>query len=292
MTVLIILNEKEFAEKCLSEHQVIGKPFFVLTVLAKYYYHHLGYRKKEIITLLIEFMEQNYPYYSNNKLDWDSNIERIVKNVNQYTLYEIDGVWITRSEMDTIGNIHNKLLERLAFTFLCLAKLGNLKNTKNNGWVNIDDKEIYTLAHITCNLKDRDVKIGKLCKLGLLELSQRNDNLSCRVTFVNDTSEKVLQVCDFRELGYEYLRYRGENYIRCKYCGILTKGSKNKKKEMCVSCAKYSPKGTMVYYCVECGQPFQREASSRRIRCDGCRDKERQRINRENIQKWRQKKMV
>lgn len=268
---MIILNEKEFAEKCINNRQIVGKPFFTLSILAKYYYHHLGYRKKKITSLLIDFMAQNYPHYENNKLDWNSNIERIANNAGKYTLYEIDGVWITQSEIDTITNIHNKVLERLIFTFLCLAKLGNIKNPQNNGWVNVGDKEIFTLARITCNLQERDIKIGKLRKLGLLELPKRNDNLSCRVTFIDDESEKVFQVCDFRELGYEYLKYKGENYIRCSECEILTKGNKNGTKKYCPSCAQYSPKKNKLAICVDCGSEWEVSAKNNQSqRCPHC----------------------
>ncbi len=291
---MIILNEKEFAESCINNGQIVGKPFFTLSILAKYYYHHLGYRKKKITSLLIDFMAQNYPHYENNKLDWNSNIERIANNAGKYTLYEIDGVWITQSEIDTITNIHNKVLERLIFTFLCLAKLGNIKNDQNNGWVNVGDKEIFTLARITCNLQDRDIKIGKLRKLGLLELPKRNDNLSCRVTFVDDESEKVFQVCDFRELGYEYLKYKGENYITCSECGILTKGNKSGTKKYCSSCAQYSPQETKRVICIDCGSEFEVAAKNNQsCRCKGCQEYRNIELNRiaskERMRRYRDK---
>ena len=43
--------------------------------------------------------------------------------------------------MEIILGLKNKVLERLAFTMLCLAKLNNIKNPKNNGWVNAESKE-------------------------------------------------------------------------------------------------------------------------------------------------------
>ena len=287
---MIVLNEREYAENCINTGQMIGKPFFSLSILAKYYYHHCGYRAKKIMTLLIDFMQKNYPRYADNKLLWNSNIERIANNAGKYTLYEIDGVWITKSEIDKITNIHNKVLERLIFTFLCLAKLGNIKNDQNNGWVNVGDKDIFKMAHITCSLRDRDIKIGKLCKFGLLELPKRNDNLSCRVTFVDNESEKVFQVCDFRELGYEYLKYKGENYIRCSECGVLTKGNKTGTKRYCSSCVQYSPQETKRVKCVDCGSEFEVAAKNNQsIRCACCyetyrksRKLETQRIRRSN----------
>lgn len=279
---MIVLNEREYAENCINTGQMIGKPFFSLSILAKYYYHHCGYRTKKIITLLIDFMQRNYPRYVDNKFTWDSNIERIAANAGKYTLYEIDGVWITQSELDVIAKINNKVLERLMFTYLCLAKLANIKNPQNNGWVNESDKEIFKMAHITCSLQDRDIKVGKLRKAGLLELPKRNDNLSCRVTFLDNDSEKVMLISDFRELGYEYLKYKGENYIRCGECGVLTKGNKNGTKRYCSACVQYSPQETKSIKCIDCGNEFQVYAKNNKTcRCIDCQREFRRAYDRE-----------
>lgn len=268
---MIILNEKDYAESCLKNGTISSKPFLTLSILAKYFYHCCGYRKKKITTQLIEFMEQFYPYYEENKLDWNTNIEKIAANAGKYTLYEISSIWITQSEIDTLTNIHNKVLERLAFVFLCLAKLGNIKNPKNNGWVNVGDKEIFSLAHITCKAQERDIKIGELRRRGLLELPKRNDNMSCRVTFVDEESDKILEVTDFRELGYEYMKYKGENFIRCRECGILVRGNKNGTKRYCSSCAKYTPQETKTIVCVDCGREVEIDSKNNQsCRCPDC----------------------
>lgn len=47
-----------------------------------------------------------------------------------------------------------------------------------------------------------------------------------------------LSVADFRELGYEYLNYIGEeNFIRCSKCGKLTKRT-GKRNKYCFKCKK------------------------------------------------------
>lgn len=280
---MIILNERIFAENCLRNGQITGKPFATIAILAKYYYS-LGYRKKDITSLLIEFLEKNYPRYGDNKLEWNANIEKLAANAGKYTLHEIDGVWITKSEIETIANIHNRVLERLMFTFLCLAKFANIKNPQNNGWVNINDKEIFTLARISCTTQERDIRIGNLYKLGLLEFPKRNDNLSCRVTFIDNESEKMFKVSDFRELGYEYLRYNGENYINCADCGVLTKGNKAGTKRYCSSCAQYTPVKTKKIQCADCGVEFEVSAkASNKYRCNACQSV----VNREKKKLWK-----
>lgn len=290
---MIILNEKEYAEECLKNKFISDKPFLTLSILAKYYYHHLNYRKKKIVELLTNFMESYYPRYDCSKSSWDDSIEKIVSRVNKYKLFEIDGIWITKDELDTIQNIHNKVLERLAFTMLCLAKLNNLKNPKNQGWVNLDAKEIFSLARISCSVISRYEKFGILNQLNLLEFPKKNDNLSCRVTFINDNSEKVLFISDFRELGYEYLKFTGGNFIRCRECGVLIKNNKNGTKKYCPACTGYTPQETKTITCVDCGEEFEIDARlSNKCRCAACQEVKIREDTRKRVQKFRENRQM
>lgn len=270
---MIILNEKKYAEKCIEDKSFDGKPFQTLTILAKYYYSVQGFKKAKIEKLLFEFLEEAYPSYKYNKANWEKNIEKIAKNTKNYSLYEIGGVWITKKEFETIESIHNKVLERLAFTLLCLAKLGDKKSTKNNGWVNFDAKEVYELARISCSVKERYEKLNTLHELGLLEFPRRLDNLSCRVTYIDDNSDNVLFISDFRELGYEYLRYKGGNFTHCCECRVLMRDNKNHTKRYCNNCAAYTPRIEKKIKCVDCGKEFVVSAMNNRTdRCSDCYD--------------------
>ena len=143
---MIILNELKYAEKCIKENYIDKKPFFTLNILAKYYYH-LGNNEAEIVELLKDYAKKTCSGYSKNKFTWDTNIAKMVKTAIQYPLYQIEGVWITSKELSTIRSIHNKVLERLAFTLLCLAKYNIAKNPKSDGWINHESKEIFSLAN-------------------------------------------------------------------------------------------------------------------------------------------------
>ena len=283
---MIVLNEKAFAEDCLQKKFISDKPFYTLSILAKYYYHCFGYRKAKITEMLIDFMKKYYPRYDCNKALWNENIEKIAKNAGKYTLFEIDGVWITEKELETITNIHNKVLERLAFTLLCLAKLGNIKNPKNSGWVNNDAKEVFSLARISCSVANRYEHLGKLHQLSLLEFPKRIDNLSCRVTYINDDSPKKLFISDFRELGYEYLKYCGENYIKCQECGRLFKVN-SKHYKYCTLCKNEDSSKAKCIICADCGKAFFVSSKNNTVRrCKACQDKR----NKDRKKVWYEKK--
>lgn len=283
---MIVLNEKKYAIECLETGRIGDKPFFTLSILAKYYYYCLEYKKSKINTLLNEFMQKYYAGYQLDRMSWQDTIDNIVKKVNKFTLLEIDGVSITKSEMQTIAEIDNPILERVMFTILCLAKFGNARNPNNNGWVNLDSKEIFKMARVSCRAKERELFIGDLLHMGLLEIPKRNDNLSVRVVFIDDNGEEILFVSDFRELGYEYLMYRGENFIRCAECGILTRGTANGNKKYCKDCSGYTAKRTKTIHCIDCGTEFNVSShNTKTIRCEKCqaeKDKESKRIWKKN----------
>lgn len=282
---MIVLNEKKYAIECLENGFVGRKPFFTLSIIAKYYYYCLNYKKSKIEMLLNDFMFKNYSIgYQSDRLSWQDTIEKIVKKVNNYTLLELDGVKITKSELKTISGIGNPNKERVMFTILCLAKFGIARNPQSNGWVNTDSKEIFKMARVSCKAKERELYIGDLCDRGLLELPKRNDNVSLRVTFIDDGEEELF-ISDFRELGYEYLKYKGENFIRCAECGILTRGNKYGNKRYCKDCAVYTPQKIKTIVCVDCGKEYKTSSkNSKSVRCHECQNL----INREKKRLWKQ----
>lgn len=297
---MIILNEKEYAEKCIRSATFSKNPYKDLCLIANYYYHNCGYRNKKILSLLTEFMQENsYDYLVNPKM-WDEILDKIASKAGKYPMHEIDGVWITARELDTIRGIQNAPLEKLAFTLLCLAKLNNLRSPHNDNWVNCEYTEIFKLARVTCPSQERYLKTGALRKLGLIDGTKKIGSLSLKVLFVDtETTEYSRQngdlfIYDFRELGYEYMLYKGhDNFIRCADCGILTKSNKNKTKRYCKSCAAYTPQVTKKINCVDCGKSILISShATKKCRCDICQAKKEKEDTRKRVQKFRQKQNI
>ena len=219
----LVLNEKKHAEYIIGKGEVSNKPNSTLFLLGKYYRQNKKLNKEQTFNKLNEFMEKNYKNY--NSATWEDIIEDISKKANKYPLREIDYIEITQSEIDTIRNICNIKYEKLLFTMLCYSKLYNKISDKNNGWVNTDIKEVFRVARVTVRYRnDKFLYLNDLETAGLISFSNKNDNLNLRITFVDDNSEAVLKVDDFRELGYEYLNYIGDGkFIRCECCKRLVR---------------------------------------------------------------------
>ena len=236
----VVLNEKKQAEYIIEKGEVGNKPTSTLFLLAKYYRQKENLNKEQTFNKLNEFMENNYKNY--NSATWEDIIEDISKKANKYPLREIDYIEIAKSEIDTIRNICNIKYEKLLFTMLCYAKLYNKISDKNNGWVNTDIKELFRVARVSVKYRnDKFLYLNDLETDDLISFSNKNDNLNLRVTFIDDDSETILRVDDFRELGYEYLNHIGDGkFIRCKCCKMLVKKKSNNDRstKYCNNCAK------------------------------------------------------
>jgi hypothetical protein len=184
-------------------------------------------------------------YFNNYSYDrWSDTLETQAIRAEQYKLKEIDYIPITDAELETIKNINNLTLERLAFSFLCLAKFYNIYNPKNNDWVNVEDKYVFKLANIQTNIIKQCLFINDLKRLGLIEYSRVVDNINTNVLYINNDSPEMLHIDEFRDLGSEYLFWKGEDFVRCCECNKLIKinNPKNTSQRYCNDCKKIKDK--------------------------------------------------
>ena len=80
---------------------------------------------------------------------------------------------------------------------------------------------------------------GELRESGFIRFSKKIDNLNVQVLFIED-GEPAVHIQDFRNIGYQYLKYCGEPYFDCVNCGLTVKiqePSKGRKQKYCASCA-------------------------------------------------------
>ncbi len=235
----VILNEKEYAERIIEKGEVGNKPTSTLFLLSKYYRQEKNLGEKKTFEQLNNFMKENYKSY--NPALWEDIIEDISKKGKKYLLQEIDSINITKNELDTILKVDKPRYQRLLFTMLCYAKLYNTIAETNNGWINTEIKEIYKAARVTVKHRnDKFLILNDLEQMNLISFSNQNENLNMRVNFIDEESEVILKIKDFRELGYEYQNYIGEGYFtRCTECNILVrKKSVYSSTKYCEKCAK------------------------------------------------------
>lgn len=270
----IVLNEKEYAEDHIKKHDLGKQAFFTISVLAKYYRLYFDINGKALENKLKDFVSLSHLKYENSKQYWDDMISKIVKQTKNRDLLEIENIWITESEMETISCIKGRQNKRLAFTLLCIAKFNIIKNPECNGWVNTKINDIFSMAHISCKRDEKYERLNTLKTYGLIEFPQKPDKINIRVKFIDSDSKNILRVFDFRDLGYEYEKFNGENFVRCHECGRLIKGNKNGTRKYCNDCAGYTARKKKIIICENCGKEFLVPAKNNRTKkCEDCLQK-------------------
>lgn len=187
-------------------------------------------------------MIANYREY--NEVKWDATLEKIIHQSKKYPLVEVDYICITKNEIETIQSIKSKPMQRIAFTLLCLAKFYNLAHENNNDWANSKLNDIFNIAHVQVPKIKKPLMINDLKNLGLIEYSKKVDNVNVNVQFIDNNSEVVLKINDFRDLGYEYDYYCGGRFIRCVECDRLV---------------RVNVKDNSTTRCNECQQKYRRK---------------------------------
>ena len=231
----IVLNEHDWARECIETRTLGKKPFETLCRVAKYYLDK-DYGKKEARKATEQFLLQCEPTASLPK--WADTLELALNRALKYDAIQIDGIEITAPEMAKIDALEGKQIRRLAFTLLCLAKYWNLVNPNCDSWVNNKDSEIMRMANINTSIKRQSLMYYNLNELGMVQFSRRVDNTNVKVCFIED-GKAVMTITDFRNLGYQYLKYHGEPYFECANCGLVIKQntSAGRKLKYCPECA-------------------------------------------------------
>ena len=232
----IVLNEHEWAKEMISSRSLGKKPFETLSRVAKYYIDN-HYSKKEVRKMLDTFLIQCDPTASLPK--WSSTIDYALDRALKYDAIKIDYIEITGTEMETINALDGRQIRRLAFTLLCLSKYWNIVNPYNDNWVNSNDSDIMRMANINTSIKRQSLLYHTLGDAGLIQFSKKVDNTNVRVLFQAD-GEPAMKISDFRNLGYQYLKYCGEPYFECQNCGITVKidnPKSGRRQKYCKACA-------------------------------------------------------
>lgn len=265
----IILNEFNEVTKIIETKDVGKNPTYLINILTRYYYHAEGIKDKDLYNKIDCFLKANFNNYKPSK--WQDYINKQMKNADKYPLSNIEYVPITKEELNVISKIDNIRLERLAFTILCLSKFYNLRSKNNNNWVNCKIKELFKLARVIIKIENQCLMLNDLMNLELITYSAKVDNTNIKADFIDDTSDIILKITDFRELGYEYMLWKGEKFFRCGECGILSKQNQLGNRQYCRKCIQYQPIEIKIIHCQDCQKELTIPAWDMKTkRCDEC----------------------
>jgi hypothetical protein len=249
--IKVILNEKQIGEMTInaqSERRLDYSFKQNLVAGAKYLHQILGESIDDTEKDLIEILGRIDQDYSLSY--WRKIVRDAVKHADD-KMIDIPYIPITKAELEVIDSLDHKMERQVAFAYLCLAKYRDAINPDNNHWVSYKYNDVFQLAN-TRLTNDRKLNmLHKFNVMGILRISRKVSSTSFCLDWLGDVdqSKVVLKVDDFRDLGYTYLKYKGENFGRCKVCGRLIRQNKHKTNKYCRSCKeKYYNKDTGRYY--------------------------------------------
>lgn len=250
----VVNNEREWCENVLQSLTMGSNPAITLRRLAKYYYAR-GCKRKEIQQKLREFVIRCNP--RDPIAHWEELIFKCARRANKGHLVEVDGVVVTKPEIAKILGAGGILKQRLLFTMLCLAKLSNASNACNSGWINRDIKDIFVLANVKMSEDRRLAMLHDLYKADLIQISKKPGSMNVKVPWVDNDADHVMYVCDFRNLGNQFMLFTGEDYLECEECGLVVKRHSNRQL-YCTTCAALEHRAQVLdkYYSQTSEDPF------------------------------------
>lgn len=289
----MVLNEVAVVKKII-EDGTVGNSIVENTILLVKYYCSIYITDKgrlqrtRVTEKVLTYLKDVVPDYELE--DWRDRINKYINRFRNTPLYQVKYIGISQSELDTIRNIENKKLEKIAFVSLVYAKYFDLRNPNNHHYVNVDYQTVFKSARVAGSKFDQPMILHELKELGLVERAKWFNNPNYKVTFIDESMDNVvLKVVDLRELGYQYLRWRDNipnQFIECAECGVLIRKKSNNTK-YCHNCCGYQPITIKTLTCIDCDKEFVVSSSARSKRCPECRHKKQLEYQRISMTKLR-----
>lgn len=261
----IIMNEVKEAKKIIKTNKY-EKFSSAVALLVRYYVQIEGLSRAEVKNEMKKFLILNHEEYDY----WEQSLNKMIKNADKFPLCQIDEIPITQKEIDVIYKAGSEKKEKILFTFLVLGKFKWMKTGK--AWVNDTGFLTFKNANAETKIEERDYIIKDFKEAGFISYAKSPMNLSIHINFIDENENPVFVVKDLRELGFRWLKYKGQKYVECQECGILFKPSAMNAC-YCKNCRGYIPLETKIIECIDCGISFETPSSTKSRRCPLCRRK-------------------
>ena len=229
----IILNERAYAEKLIEEYSLGKDEYVSINILAKYWRSE-GLYAPQIRRKIEEHILRSKPYAQ--MFRYTEMIHGAVEKSKKWPLREIDAINIMQSELERIASLDGTQEQQLLFAMLCLAKYRLAANPKSDGWINTPRVDVYRMANVFGTLEHKAEVQRHIHDADMIEWPRRADSENVRVLICESVGEPVLQVRDFRNLGYQYRQWAGDPYFACSECGLVVRRNSNRMK-YCKDCA-------------------------------------------------------
>ena len=240
----VILNESEIIKKALEGDYDKDNITATLNLLLKHYYIEGTTDELLLREKILEYLKNNYKGYKRAKWeDLDYKITRrflniIKRNKIDVKIIDVPKIGITKIELETIKNLNDIKLEKIAFIMLVYAKISNITMNNTEGWINKSCSVICKEAKVNLKGVEKERIFNNLYVQKYIEQRKNNSKTNMRICYVNNISELEMVIDDFDGVIYKYLIWKGEKWKRCCECGKWIKlKTFNSKQKYCKVCS-------------------------------------------------------
>lgn len=192
---MVIFNEYEYAKYIIEKHnpnEKIGIKRLIRLIIRYYYEEYKDLSTKQYVEKVLSVIDTfNFSAYQYQEYQYYDFIKRLCKKAQKHEfnveLRNIDSVNVTEAEMQIISKGENDSQRKVLFTLYVLAKIYSY----HSGWVNYSLTEIYKLADVYMNRRDKLFLLHDLYEAGLIEFNHTIDKWGLKVNLIEDSPTAV-----------------------------------------------------------------------------------------------------
>ncbi len=268
--IMMILNEELYAKNLLlGKNKDVKSTVKKIGYITRYNAQILNKSEKDNYISTVQWMNKHQDNFDESS--YSNVISNAIKAAKKVPLYKVDGIFITKNEINTIKSLNNIREEKILFVLLCMAKQQSEVFKFTDGLVKYTITDLCKSARISVPADEREYILHDILIKGLISCPKKNDTKCLRVNFIEESGEVelVLNETDCQELAYVYLKWKnGNGFKRCRRCGKLM-NSRNKK-DLCPYCEQSTQDNNHIW-CIDCGHDVEiSEFDNETCRCEQC----------------------
>ena len=233
---MLIMNQVKMLEQSMENKKIpegIGLKPYVATMTKNFF--NKGLPKKEVADTVVAVLRdydlglryEEYRWY-----EYSRNLcNTLEKKPELAKLKEYSSIPLYKSELDKILMAETDREKKVLAACYFVARYMDC-----DGWVNLKDGELFTLANIRVSQKMQDEILHSLKEQGLLTFSKKGLSLNSKVTLLPD-DEVVMELYEFESIGNKFLGKFKPGFMQCECCGKVIKRRSNRQR-YCKGCYK------------------------------------------------------
>ena len=238
----MIMNERERVESLLKIGDFSSNDYHEVRLIIRYYINELGMSiKEEVLEKIKNFLEDKMTDYY--EWLWEDRLESIIKEEfkNKTPITSVEGVHITKKEMEVIRKLKNASQRKLLGTLIVYARYSGLKRGIKTDWTSAPkQQDIFKSANLEMTVLRQNLVVKELLDMELISQSKHMRKLNLKVNCLIDEGDTALWIHSFEDIGNlieDYINFKYNGYKKCEVCGKLFKPKSNRA-IYCTPCAK------------------------------------------------------